>query len=61
MSIAPVFTLLSNAGAVTAIIGTNPVRCYPAGNIPQALGDDPNVNLPCVTWQTIGGTPNNLL
>jgi hypothetical protein len=61
MSLAPVFSLLASTGAVTAIIGTSPVRCFPAGSIPQAAGTDPNVSLPCVTWQAIGGTPENVL
>lgn len=61
MSIAPVFSLLAAAGPVTSIVGTNPVRVYPAGNIPQSTTSDPNVNVPCVTWQTIGGVPENML
>jgi len=61
MSIAPVFTLLAAASAVTAIVGTNPVRVYPAGNIPQSTTTDPNSNLPCVTWQTIAGATENML
>lgn len=61
MSIAPVYAILRAAAAVTAIVGTNPARIYPAGNIPQVAGMDPNANLPCVTWQMIGGHPENML
>ena len=59
--IAPVFPLLSANSAVTDIVGTNPVRVYPAGNIPQSATSDPNANIPCVTWQTISGMPENML
>jgi hypothetical protein len=61
VSLPPIFTVLAATPAVTAIIGTNPVRCYPAGSIPQVSGLDPNSNLPCVTWQSIGGMPENML
>lgn len=61
MSLPPVFTLLAADAGVTAIVGTSPVRVYPAGNIPQVSGPDPNANLPCVTWQDIGGSPQNML
>lgn len=59
--IPPVFTLLAATPAVTAIVGTSPVRIYPAGNIPEVTGADPNANLPCVTWQTIAGHVENFL
>ncbi len=59
--IAPVFQLLAADAAVTAIIGTSPVRCYPGGNIPQVSGKDPDALMPCVTWQSIGGMPENML
>ncbi len=61
MSLPPVFTLLAAAAPVTAIVGTNPVRVFPAGNVPQVSGTDPNANLPCVTWQSIWGQPENML
>lgn len=50
MIIPPVFALL-NVPAVTAIVGTNPVRVYGQGNAQQ---DAP---LPHVTWQVISGQP----
>lgn len=50
-----VFPLLSAAGAVTAIIGTNPVRAYRHGSAPQ------NVVAPYVTWQVISNVPQNAL
>jgi hypothetical protein len=59
--IAPVFTLLAADPAVTAIIGTNPVRCFPAGNIPQVPIEQQTAQFPCVTWQTVGGMPENIM
>jgi hypothetical protein len=61
VSLPPVFSVLSNTSAVTAIVGTSPVRVYPAGNIPQVAGANPNANLPCVSWQSLGGAPLNVL
>ena len=61
MSLPPIFPILSTTPAVTAIVGTSPCRVYPAGNIPQVAGTDPNANIPCVTWQQVGGMPENLL
>lgn len=58
---APVFELLAAAPAVTAIIGTNPMRCY-APLIPQTANGVPNnALLPAVTWQLIIGTPENYI
>jgi hypothetical protein len=59
--ICPLPALLAADPTTTAIIGTNPVRCYLAGNIPQVQGIDPNANIPCVTWQVVAGTTENLL
>lgn len=59
--IPPIFPLLSASSAVTAIVGTSPARIYPAGNIPQSATQDPNVNVPCVTWRTVGGHAENIL
>lgn len=57
----PVFSLLAAAPAVTALIGTTPVRCYPAV-IPQTSDGQPNnALLPAITWQTIVGTPENYI
>lgn len=49
-----VFQTLSGAAAVTAIVGTNPVRVY-EDTAPQ------NVTRPYITWSTVGGTPENQL
>jgi len=54
MILPPVFALL-NVPAVTALVGTNPVRVYRAGYAPQ---DAP---LPHVTWQVIAGSPDATL
>lgn len=48
-----VFPLLSAASAVTALIGTNPVRAYRHGEAPQG------VTAPYVTWSVAGGAPEN--
>lgn len=48
-----VFPLLSAASAVTALIGTNPVRAYRHGQAPQG------VEAPYVTWSVPGGAPEN--
>lgn len=56
MSEPAVFPLLKASADVTAIIGTNPVRCFPAGRLRQ----DPSPlqsNVPAVTWVTVVGLP----
>jgi hypothetical protein len=53
--IPPIFATLSAAAPVTALIGSNPCRCYPFGQAPQGTV------IPYVTWQTISGTPTNKL
>jgi hypothetical protein len=51
--------LLKASGAVTAIIGSNPMRCYPAGIAAQNGSFDQNV--PLVTWFTVFTIPQNYL
>ncbi len=53
--IPPIFATLNAAAPVTALIGSNPCRCYPFGQAPQGT------LIPYVTWQTISGTPTNKL
>ena len=50
--LAPVYSTLMANSDVTAIVGN---RIFPAGNIPQGQP------VPAVTWQSIAGTPQNLL
>lgn len=50
-----IFPLLSGASAVTALIGTNPVRAYRHGSAPQ------DVAKPYVTWSAPGGFAENTL
>jgi len=50
-----VFPLLSGAAAVTALIGTTPVRAYRHGSAPQG------VTAPYVTWSAPGGFAENTL
>lgn len=54
--IPPIFTTLSVAAPVTAIIGAgNACRCYPFGFAPQGT------QIPYVTWTTVSGLPMNKL
>ena len=55
MSLPPVFTLLAAAPAVTALVGTNPVRVFPGGVIPQAAA------MPAISWLVVSGVPENML
>lgn len=55
MMIAPIFKVCAASQAVTALIGSSPVRLYPFG-----LQDD-NVVYPYVVWQNISGSPENYL
>lgn len=55
MSLPPVFTLLAAAPAVTAIVGTNPVRVFPGGVVPQGAA------MPAISWLVVSGVPENLL
>lgn len=55
MSFAPIFSTLKAASAVTALIGSNPCRCYPAGEADQGVAR------PYVTYQQISGNPENYL
>lgn len=48
-----IFPLLSGAPAVTALIGTTPVRAYRHGSAPQG------VVAPYVTWSAPGGFAEN--
>jgi len=51
----PVFSVLAAAPAVTALIGSSPVRLYPFGEA------DNTTTRPYVVWQTIFGSPENYL
>ena len=51
----PIFATCKAAGAVTALIGTSPVRLYPFGEAPQGVAK------PYAVWQTIGGAPENYI
>lgn len=50
-----VFEIIKAASAVTALIGTSPVRCYRHGSAPQGVA------APYVTWAVVSGTPENNL
>jgi hypothetical protein len=51
----PIYAVCSIVPAVTALIGTSPVRLYPFGDAPQ------NVALPYATWQVVTGSPANYI
>jgi hypothetical protein len=51
----PIMETLAADGDVTALLGTNPVRCYPFGEAPQ------NGPYPYLVWQIITGLPENYL
>lgn len=53
--IPPIFSICAASPAVTALIGTDPVRLFPFGLAP------PSVVKPYVTWQKITGSPENYL
>lgn len=57
--IPPVFATLNASSAVKALIGSNPVRAYQFGRAPQPGSS--GYAVPYVTWQLIGGTPENYL
>ncbi len=51
----PIFATAAADAAVTALIGSSPVRFFPAGEAPQ------DVARPYATWQIVSGTPENYL
>lgn len=51
----PIFQVCAADSAVTAILGSSPVRFYPFGEAPQG------VQLPYAVWQSIGGEPQNYI
>jgi hypothetical protein len=53
--IAPIFQICSSSPAVTALLGSNPVRLFPFGEAPQG------VERPYANYQQVGGSPENYL
>jgi len=51
----PLFSTCAASSAVTALLGSNPVRIYPFGTAPQ------DVTLPYAVYQTVGGSPENFV
>lgn len=51
----PIFQVVSADPAVTAMLGTDPVRLYPFGEAPEG------VPLPYAVWQLVSGSPENYL
>jgi len=55
MTYPPIYEIISVVPAITNLIGSNPVRCYPFGEAPQG------VQGPYVVWQLVTGSPDNYL
>jgi len=53
--IAPIFGVCAASAAVTALLGSDPVRLYPFGQ------QDDAVVYPYVVWQNVSGSPENYL
>lgn len=51
----PIFDIIKVVPAVTALLGTDPVRFFPFGQSPD------NVVMPYAVWQTVSGSPENYL
>jgi len=51
----PIFEVAAADPAVTALLGSAPVRLYPFGEAPQG------VMLPYAVWQLVSGAPENYL
>jgi hypothetical protein len=52
---APIFAVCAASAGVVAVLGANPVRCYPFGEAPQDGAK------PYAVWQSIGGSPENYI
>ena len=59
MSFAPIFATLKAAPAVTALVGSNPVRVFPMGEAPQK--GTTGYAVPFVVFQQITGSPENYI
>lgn len=55
MIYSPIFQIIKAAPAVTALLGTSPVRFFPFGEAPQ------DVARPYAVWQQVAGYPENYL
>jgi len=52
---APIFPVCAASAAVTALLGTGPVRLFPFGEAPEGVAR------PYAVWQVVGGAPDSLL
>lgn len=52
---APIFSICAASLVVQGVIGTNPVKFFPAGDVPAGT------QRPYATYQNIGGQPENYL
>lgn len=53
--IPPVFQLLAADSTIASLLGDNPTRVFPFGEAPELQ------TYPYATWQTVSGTPENIL
>lgn len=53
--IPPILSVCAASTAVTALLGSDPCRLYPGGEV------DENTPIPYATWQGVGGSPENYL
>ena len=51
----PIFDIIKVVSAVTALLGTVPVRFFPFGQAPD------EIEMPYAIWQTVSGSPENYL
>lgn len=51
----PIFATAAASGAVTALLGSSPVRFYPFGSAPATVAK------PYAVWRTVYGSPENIL
>ena len=51
----PLFAICAADSTLTALIGTNPVRCFPFEEAKQGVA------LPYMVWQVIAGIPENYI
>jgi len=56
---APIFQTVAASSAVTALLGTAPVRFWPFGDAPEPTQQ--GYALPYATWQTVSGIPENYI
>lgn len=57
----PIARVVADSAAVKAVLGTNPVRFWSFGEAPRNADGTPATGTPYAVWQTVYGTPDNML